>query len=176
MGNQPSLQLTSENGIPRLLPAEHRFRTHASPCSFRGCPALLQHSISQTIPQHRPRTRLNRTFGSPLEITLQQGGTGCRNGSRIPVRNRRHRKQNTERNTTAYIQNWISKLEEDNRLIVHAAGNAQRAVDSILGTAFEMFDENEIQLGVGCATAPYRFEHRLYRTGSAYCAEVLKRL
>jgi len=28
--------------------------------------------------------------------------------------------ETTERNTTAYIQNWISKLEEDHRLIVHA--------------------------------------------------------
>jgi antirestriction protein ArdC len=44
--------------------------------------------------------------------------------------------EHTDRNTTAYIQNWISKLEEDNRLIVHAAANAQRAVDSILGTTF----------------------------------------
>ena len=51
--------------------------------------------------------------------------------------------ENTERNTTAYIQNWISKLEEDNRLIVHAAANAQRAVDSILGTSFEDADQSE---------------------------------
>ena len=35
--------------------------------------------------------------------------------------------ERTDRNTTAYIQNWIEKLEEDNRLIVHAAANAQRA-------------------------------------------------
>ncbi len=47
--------------------------------------------------------------------------------------------ENTERNTTAYIGNWIPKLEEDNRLIVHAAANAQRAVDSILGKrAFQL--------------------------------------
>ena len=45
--------------------------------------------------------------------------------------------EHTDRNTTAYIQNWISKLEEDNRLIVHAAANAQRAVDLILGSTFE---------------------------------------
>jgi antirestriction protein ArdC len=41
------------------------------------------------------------------------------------------------RKTTAYIQNWISQLQEDNRLIVQAAANAQKAVDSILGTTFE---------------------------------------
>ena len=45
--------------------------------------------------------------------------------------------EHTDRNTTAYIQNWISKLEEDNRLIIHAAANAQRAADCILGESFE---------------------------------------
>jgi hypothetical protein len=30
--------------------------------------------------------------------------------------------EDKERNKTAYIQNWISKLEEDNRLIVQAPG------------------------------------------------------
>jgi antirestriction protein ArdC len=32
------------------------------------------------------------------------------------------------------LRNWIAKLEEDNRLIIHAAANAQRAVDCILGS------------------------------------------
>lgn len=41
--------------------------------------------------------------------------------------------ERTDRNTTAYIQNWISKLEKDNRLIVHAAAHAQKAVDLITG-------------------------------------------
>ena len=45
--------------------------------------------------------------------------------------------EHTDRNTTAYLQSWIAKLEEDNRLIVHAAANAQRAVDTIIGTTFE---------------------------------------
>ena len=45
--------------------------------------------------------------------------------------------EHTDRNTSAYIQNWIAKMQEDNRLIVHAAANAQRAVDPILGTTFE---------------------------------------
>jgi antirestriction protein ArdC len=45
--------------------------------------------------------------------------------------------EHTDRNTTAYIQNWITTLEEDNRLIVHAAAKAQKAVDLILGSTFE---------------------------------------
>ena len=42
-----------------------------------------------------------------------------------------------EQNTTAYLQNWIARLEQDNRLIFHAAGKAQRAVDHILGEPTE---------------------------------------
>lgn len=49
--------------------------------------------------------------------------------------------QHTERNTTAYIQNWISKLEQDNRLIVQAAASAQRAVDLITGQNFANDEE-----------------------------------
>jgi antirestriction protein ArdC len=45
--------------------------------------------------------------------------------------------EHTDRNTTAYIQSWIAELEGDNRLIVHAAANAQRAVDLIVGTTLE---------------------------------------
>ena len=57
--------------------------------------------------------------------------------------------EHTDRNTTAYIQNWVEKLEEDNRLIVHAAANAQRAADLILGTTFE--EENETTEDAGDA-------------------------
>jgi antirestriction protein ArdC len=38
-----------------------------------------------------------------------------------------------ERNTTAYTQNWIQALKGDSRLVMHAASQAQRAVDLILG-------------------------------------------
>jgi hypothetical protein len=53
------------------------------------------------------------------------------------------------------IQNWISKLKEDNRLIVHAAANAQRSVDLILGTSFENAnaDANEELTTEAVATA-----------------------
>lgn len=55
--------------------------------------------------------------------------------------------EHTDRNTTAYLQNWIQKLEEDNRLIVQAAANAQKAVDSILGTLFEETAETNDETG-----------------------------
>ena len=37
------------------------------------------------------------------------------------------------RNNTAYIQNWLSVLKNDKRLIVSAAGKAEKAVSLILG-------------------------------------------
>ena len=49
--------------------------------------------------------------------------------------------EHTEKNTTAYIQNWIKALEGDSRLIITAAADAQKAVDAILGTRFD--DEND---------------------------------
>jgi hypothetical protein len=67
--------------------------------------------------------------------------------------------EHTDRNTTAYLQSWIAKLEEDNRLIVHAAANAQRAVDSIIGTTFEDeargSEETEEEAAAGASVDSY---------------------
>lgn len=83
-------------------------------------------------------SRLNRTFGgcfgdklySKEELVAETGAAFLCAIAGIA-------NEHTDRNTTAYIQNWIAKLKEDNRLNVHAAANAQRAVDCILGSAFE---------------------------------------
>jgi antirestriction protein ArdC len=42
-------------------------------------------------------------------------------------------KPEIEQNTTAYLQNWITELKGDSRLIISAAAQAQNAVDMILG-------------------------------------------
>ena len=39
------------------------------------------------------------------------------------------------RNSTAYVQNWLSVLKSDKRFIVSASGKAEKAVNLILGTA-----------------------------------------
>ena len=39
------------------------------------------------------------------------------------------------RNSTAYIQGWLSKLRNDVKFIVSASGKAEEAVDYILGEA-----------------------------------------
>jgi antirestriction protein ArdC len=44
--------------------------------------------------------------------------------------------EHTNRNTTAYLQQWISTLRQDNRPVVQAASLAQRAVDHITGQSF----------------------------------------
>ena len=40
--------------------------------------------------------------------------------------------QETLDNSAAYMANWLTKLENDNRLVVHAAAKAQKAADWIL--------------------------------------------
>jgi antirestriction protein ArdC len=52
-------------------------------------------------------------------------------------------REHTDRNTAAYLQNWISQLQEGNRLVVQAAANAQKAVDFILATTFGSEAETE---------------------------------
>jgi antirestriction protein ArdC len=46
-------------------------------------------------------------------------------------------------NSLAYIQHWISKLEEDDKLLMRAASQAQRAVDLVLGITFKEDDKEE---------------------------------
>ena len=93
-------------------------------------------------------SRLNRTFGdrfgdelySKEELVTEMGAAFLCAIAGIAY-------ERTDRNTTAYIQNWIVKLEEDTRLVVHAASNAQRAVYLILGSTFE--EENETTENAG---------------------------
>ena len=49
--------------------------------------------------------------------------------------------ERTEQNATAYIQHWIEALQGDSRLVITAASAAQKAIDAIVGYAFE--DEGE---------------------------------
>lgn len=39
----------------------------------------------------------------------------------------------TLQNSAGYIQNWLNRLKDDKKLVVHAAANAQKASDFILG-------------------------------------------
>jgi antirestriction protein ArdC len=90
-------------------------------------PRALSHNSTEYRAYYRSSEgRLNRTFGnrfgdelySKEELVAEMGAAFLCAIAGIA-------NEHTDRNTTAYIQNWIAKLEEDNRLIVCAA--AQRA-------------------------------------------------
>jgi antirestriction protein ArdC len=46
-------------------------------------------------------------------------------------------------NSAAYVQNWLEQLHNDKKLIVQAAGQAQRAADFVLGVTHTHTDEKQ---------------------------------
>jgi antirestriction protein ArdC len=145
---RPSLHLTS--------PTEYRAYYRPSTDSvhmptrsrFVDAPHYYSTLFHELIHSTGHESRLNRTFGdhfgdepySKEELVAEMGAAFLCAIAGIA-------NEHTDRNTTAYIQNWISKLQEDNRLIVHAAANAQKAVDCILGSALEDEAEQPITTG-----------------------------
>ena len=136
--NGPALHLTSE--------IEHRAYYRPSSDSvhmparsrFVGAPHYYSTLFHELVHSTGHGSRLNRTFGarfgdapySKEELVAEMGAAYlCAIGG---IAN-----EHTDRNTTAYIQSWISRFEEDNRLVIQAAANAQKAVDLIVGTSFE---------------------------------------
>jgi antirestriction protein ArdC len=136
--HRPALHLTS----PSECRAYYRPRTDSvhMPARSRFVDAAHYYStlFHELVHSTGHESRLNRTFGdnfgdelySKEELVAEMGAAFLCAIAGIA-------NEHTDRNTTAYLQNWISKLEEDNRLIVHAAANAQRAADCILGETFE---------------------------------------
>jgi antirestriction protein ArdC len=136
--NRPALHLNS--------PTEYRAYYRPSNDSvhmparsrFVDAPHYYSTLFHELVHSTGHESRLNRTFGdhfrdelcSKEELVAEMGAVFLCAIAGIA-------NEHTDRNTTAYIQNWIAKLEEDSRLIVHAAANAQRAVDCILGNTFE---------------------------------------
>lgn len=47
----------------------------------------------------------------------------------------------TIENSAAYVGSWLRKLKDDKKLVVQAAGQAQKAADHILGVTFEAASE-----------------------------------
>jgi antirestriction protein ArdC len=158
--NRPTLHLTNQLEmrayyVPRTdsvhMPARSRFVDAAH--YFSTLFHELVHSTGHG-------SRLNRTFGahfgdelySKEELVAEMGAAYLCAIAGIA-------NDQTDRNTTAYLQSWIAKLEEDNRLIVHAAANAQRAVDSIMGTTFEdqaeSNEESEEEAAAGASFDSY---------------------
>jgi antirestriction protein ArdC len=148
MGEPPALYLNSPNEYRAYyrpstdsvhMPARSRFVD--TPHYYGTLFHELVHSTGHA-------SRLNRTFGdrfgdelySKEELVAEMVAAFLCAIAGIA-------NEHTGHNTTSYIQNWIARLEEDNRLIIHAAANAQRAVDMILGSMFE--EENETSDNAG---------------------------
>jgi len=146
------------NGPALHLTSEHEYRAYYRPSTdsvhmpararFVDAPHYYSTLFHELIHSTAHESRLNRTFGdgfgdelySKEELVAEMGAAFLCAIAGIA-------NEHTDRNTSAYIQNWISQLEDDNRLIVHAAANAQKAVDSILGTSFENEGGPEVATG-----------------------------
>ena len=148
--NRPSLHLTSETEFRAYYRPSTDSVHMPARARFVDAPHYYSTLFHELIHSTGHESRLNRTFGAHFgddlygkeELVAEMGAAFLCAIAGIA-------NENTERNTTAYIQNWISKLEDDNRLIFHAAANAQRAVDSILGISFqsERVEETRFLLG-----------------------------
>jgi antirestriction protein ArdC len=146
--NRPALHLTS----PTEYRAYYRPSTDSVHMPARSRFVDTAHYYStlfhELIHSTGHESRLNRTFGdrfgdelySKEELVAEMGAAFLCAIAGIA-------NEHTDRNTTAYIQNWISKLQEDNRLIIHAATNAQKAVDAILGSTFGDAAEQPVTTG-----------------------------
>lgn len=112
----------------RFLDAEHYYKT------------LFHELIHSTGHTSRLDRQFGHTFGddpySREELVAEMGAAFL--SAIVGINNER-----TEENTTAYLQNWISVLKGDSRLIVTAASQAQRAVDMIVGTSAEAEEDGE---------------------------------
>ena len=132
------------------LPARFRFIDTAHYYA-----TLFHELVHSTGHESRLARTFGRTFGDELyskeELVAETGAAFLCAIAGIATKH-------TEQNTAAYIQNWINKLEQDNRLIVQAAGSAQRAVDLITGNNFEGQNAEE---GEGSAedTGAPSFQH-----------------
>jgi antirestriction protein ArdC len=146
--NRPTLHLDN----PSEMRAYYVSRTDAVHMPIRDrfvdAPHFYSTLYHELVHATGHESRLNRTFGarfgdemySKEELVAEMGAAFLCAIAEIA-------NEHTDRNTTAYLQSWIAKLEEDNRLIVHAAANAQRAVDSIIGTTFEEEAETTEETG-----------------------------
>jgi antirestriction protein ArdC len=151
---RPSLHLTSATECR----AYYRPATDSvhMPARFRFVDAPHYYStlFHELVHSTGHESRLNRTFGdhfgdelySKEELVAEMGAAFLCAIAGID-------NEHTDRNTTAYIQNWIARLEADNRLIVHAAANAQRAADCILGNTFEEKTETTVDAEMPLAAA-----------------------
>lgn len=135
-------------GCPTLyLTVEHECRAYYLPAAdeihmplrnrFVDVPHYYATLFHELVHSTGHESRLKRTFGerfgdqlySKEELVAETGAAFLCSIAGIA-------NEHTDRNTTAYIQNWIETLEGDNRLLLQAAAHAQKAIDLITGQTF----------------------------------------
>jgi antirestriction protein ArdC len=131
---RPQLQLTST----KERHAYYRPATDSvhMPARFRFVDASLYYAtlFHELVHSTGHESRLNRSFGASFGDDLySKEELVAETGAAFLCALAGVANDHTESNTTAYIQNWIQQLEEDNRLILQAAAAAQKAVDMITG-------------------------------------------
>lgn len=99
----------------------------------------MTHSTGHKSRLARPGAIENHRFGDEVyageELVAEMGSAMLAGVTGI--------EQATLDRSAAYIDNWLSALRGDSKLVVQAAGQAQRAVDLILDTKFDTDDETE---------------------------------
>ena len=95
--------------------------------------STIFHELTHSTGNAKRLNRIDRTafFGSEAyskeELVAEIGAAALVNHAGLET-------ASSFRNSTAYIQNWLSVLRNDKRFIVSAAGKAEKAVKLILGT------------------------------------------
>jgi antirestriction protein ArdC len=95
---------------------------------------LFHESIHATGHKGRLNRNIENNFGNDPyakeELVAEMGAS-------MLIRVAGIENKEADKNTEAYIQNWISKLKDDPKLIIKAGGKAQAAVDYILDNEVE---------------------------------------
>jgi antirestriction protein ArdC len=112
------------------MPDRARFETEAG--YFATLFHELTHATGAKSRLNRPTLTESAGFGSnpycKEELIAEMGAAFLCGQAGI---------ENTMENSAAYLQNWLEQLQNDKKLIVQAAAQAQKAADFILGTKFE---------------------------------------
>ena len=97
------------------------------------------HSTGHSSRLNRPTLTETAGFGSnpycKEELIAEMGAAFLRGHAGI---------EGTMENSAAYLQNWLKQLQNDKKLIVQAAAQAQKAADFILGTKFDEAPASEV--------------------------------
>ena len=131
MGGPSRSPFVERDGAPRLLSAQPDSVHKPARSRFVDAPHYYGALFHELVHSTGHESRFNRTFGARFGgelyskeelVTEIDAAFLC---AIADIAN-----DHIDHNTAAYIQNWISRLEEDNRLVVHAAANAQQVIPS----------------------------------------------